>query len=109
MFNQTVCIPKDIKLRRMVQEAAHKNMFTIYLGSANMYQDLKKDYWLPNMKRSITEYVPEYMVCQQVKIEHQKPNGLLQPLDVPVWKCDSISMDFVVGLPCNQDGYGSIG
>lgn len=33
------------------------------------------------------------------KIEHQKPIGMLQPLDISEWKWDNIAMDFVVGLP----------
>ncbi|XP_061358865.1 uncharacterized protein LOC133303040, partial [Gastrolobium bilobum] len=43
-----------------------------------------------------------------VKIEHQKPSGLLQPLDIPEWKWMSISMEFVVGLPRSQAGFDSI-
>lgn len=46
----------------------------------------------------------ECVVCQQVKIEHQKPGGLLQPLEVLLWKWDNISMDFAVGLPITQGG-----
>nr|GEX24447.1 putative nucleotidyltransferase, ribonuclease H [Tanacetum cinerariifolium] len=42
------------------------------------------------------------LICQQVKIEHQRASGLLQPLDIPVWKWDEISMDFVTGLPRTQ-------
>nr|GFC41176.1 retrotransposon protein, putative, Ty3-gypsy subclass [Tanacetum cinerariifolium] len=37
-----------------------------------------------------------------VKIEHQRASGLLQQLDIPVWKWDEISMDFVTGLPRTQ-------
>nr|GEZ42225.1 retrotransposon protein, putative, Ty3-gypsy subclass [Tanacetum cinerariifolium] len=42
------------------------------------------------------------LICQQVKIEHQRASRLLQPLDIPVWKRDEISMDFVMGLPRTQ-------
>ncbi|XP_070058137.1 uncharacterized protein [Nicotiana tomentosiformis] len=36
--------------------------------------------------------------CQQVKYEHQKPSGLLQKIDIPEWKWELITKDFVVGL-----------
>ncbi|GKF17051.1 putative reverse transcriptase domain-containing protein [Tanacetum coccineum] len=47
-------------------------------------------------------------VCQQVKIEHQRASGLLQPLEIPVWKWDEISMDFVTGLPRTQRKHDAI-
>jgi hypothetical protein len=40
------------------------------------------------------------------KVEHQRPTGLLKPLEIPEWKCQNIAMDFVVGLPrspCGKD------
>nr|GFD43093.1 retrotransposon protein, putative, Ty3-gypsy subclass [Tanacetum cinerariifolium] len=37
-----------------------------------------------------------------VKIEHQRASGLLQPLNIPVWKWDEISMDSVTRLPRTQ-------
>ena len=46
--------------------------------------------------------------CQQVKDEHQKTSGLLQYIQVPTWKWQEISMDFVVGLPRTQKRYDSI-
>ena len=47
-------------------------------------------------------------VCQRVKVEHQKPAGLLQPLLIPEWKWDKIGMDFIIGLPRTRSGYDSI-
>jgi hypothetical protein len=60
------------------------------------------------MKTDIAEFVAQCLVCQQVKAEHQRPAGMLQPLEIPVWKWERISMDFLVGLPCTQAGYDSI-
>jgi len=60
------------------------------------------------MKQEIAEFVAKCLTCQQVKIEHQRPGGLLQPLDIPVWKWESIAMDFVTGLPTTFHGMNEI-
>ena len=50
------------------------------------------------MKRDVAEHVAKCLICQQVKIEHQRPSGELQPLSIPEWKWDDITMDFVTAL-----------
>ena len=60
------------------------------------------------MKKEIAEFVYACLVCQKYKIEHQKPSGLLQPLSIPEWKWDSISMDFVSGLPRTPSNHAAI-
>nr|GFC67954.1 hypothetical protein [Tanacetum cinerariifolium] len=54
------------------------------------------------MKRDVATFVSKCLTCQQVMIEHQRASGLLQLLDIPVWKWDEISMDFITGLPQTQ-------
>jgi hypothetical protein len=60
------------------------------------------------MKKDVAAHVALCDVCQRVKAEHQRPAGLLQPLQVLEWKWEEISMDFIVGLPRTCDGYDSI-
>ncbi|TYK19756.1 putative integrase, identical [Cucumis melo var. makuwa] len=40
-----------------------------------------------------------------VKAPRQKPAGFLQSLSVPGWKWESVSMDFITGLPRTLKGY----
>nr|GFD25793.1 transposon Ty3-I Gag-Pol polyprotein [Tanacetum cinerariifolium] len=53
-------------------------------------------------------FVSKCLICQQVKIKHQRASGLLQPLNIPVWKWDEISMNFVTGLPRTQRRHDAI-
>jgi hypothetical protein len=103
-----VVLPKDDKLRKEILDEAHKTQYTVHPGSTKMYQDLKKIYWWSGMKRDIAEYVARCSTCQQVKAEHQRPAGPLQPLNIPEWKWDQIGMDFVVGLPRAPSGQDAI-
>jgi hypothetical protein len=73
-----------------------------------MYLDLKEKYWWYGLKRDIAEYVALCDTYQRVKAEHQRPAGLLQPMQIPEWKWEEVGTDFIVGLPRTQRGYDSI-
>nr|GEV76960.1 hypothetical protein [Tanacetum cinerariifolium] len=97
-----LCVPSDPTLREALLSEAHSSPFSIHPGSTKMYEDLKQYFRWNGMKQDIATYVGRCLICQQVKIEHQHASGLLQPLDILVWKWDEISMDFVTGLPRTQ-------
>ncbi|GJW70220.1 putative reverse transcriptase domain-containing protein [Tanacetum coccineum] len=84
------------------------NVVADAIRSDKMYQDLKLLYWWPNMKADIATYVSKCLTCAKVKAEHQKPSGLLQQPEIPVWKWERIIMDFVSGLPKTLSGYDTI-
>ena len=69
---------------------------------------LRKDYFWPNMKNELEEYIAKCFECQQVKTKHQHLARLLQPLPIPSWKWEIISLDFITGLPRNQNLNDSI-
>ncbi|GJZ33390.1 putative reverse transcriptase domain-containing protein [Tanacetum coccineum] len=69
---------------------------------------MKQLYWWPNMKADIATYVSKCLTCLRVKAEHQKPSGLLVQPEIPQWKWDNITMDFVTKLPRTQRGNDTI-
>ncbi|KAI3680701.1 hypothetical protein L6452_35475 [Arctium lappa] len=81
-FNKRVWIPKVGDLRQKVLEEAHRSRYSVHPGTNKMYRD--------------------------VKAEHQRPYGELQPLEIPVWKWDEITMDLVTGLPRSPKGHDAI-
>ncbi|WVZ89047.1 hypothetical protein U9M48_035506 [Paspalum notatum var. saurae] len=107
-YKNRTCVPDVDSIKKLILSEAHDTAYSIHPGSTKMYHDLKERFWWYGMKRAVAEYVAVCDTCQRVKAEHQRPAGLLQPLKIPEWKWEEISMDFIVGLPRTQKGYNSI-
>ncbi|XP_052490271.1 uncharacterized protein LOC128042904 [Gossypium raimondii] len=102
MFRDRICVPRDDELIQKILHEAHSGGLSVHPGSTKMYNDLKTLYWWPSMKKDSSEFVSRCLICQQVKAEHQVPSGLLQPVMVPEWKWDRITLDFVTAWENNR-------
>ncbi|XP_057504736.1 uncharacterized protein LOC130788191 [Actinidia eriantha] len=60
------------------------------------------------MKMDVATFVSKCLTCQQVKVEHQRPVGELQPLPVAEWEWENVTMDFVIGLPRSPRGHDAV-
>ncbi|GKE11828.1 putative reverse transcriptase domain-containing protein, partial [Tanacetum coccineum] len=107
-FNGRSWLPCYGDLRTVIMHESHKSKYSIHPGSDKMYQDMKKLYWWPNIKANIATYVSKCLTCAKVKAKHQRPSGLLVQPDIPQWKWDNITMDFVMKLPKSSQGYDTI-
>nr|GFA91112.1 putative reverse transcriptase domain-containing protein [Tanacetum cinerariifolium] len=107
-LNGRSCLPCYGDLRAVIMHESHKSKYSIHPGSDKMYQDMKKLYWWPNMKADIATFVSKCLNCAKVKAEHQKPSGLLVQPEIPEWKWDNITMNFVTKLPKSSQGYDTI-
>ncbi|GKV43108.1 hypothetical protein SLEP1_g50442 [Rubroshorea leprosula] len=103
-----LCVPRDHALRREIMRDAHNTSYKVHPGSTKMYRDLRSTFWWRNMKREIAKFVSQCLTCQKVKAEHQRLPGKLQPLPIPQWKWENITMDFVTGLTRTLKGDDSI-
>ncbi|GJY52818.1 reverse transcriptase domain-containing protein [Tanacetum coccineum] len=94
--------------RSLIMHESHKSEYSFHPGANKMYHDLKMLYWWPNMKADIATYVCKCLTCAKVKDEHQRPSGLLVQPDIPEWKWEKITMDFITKLPKTAAGYDLI-
>ncbi|GJY84872.1 putative reverse transcriptase domain-containing protein [Tanacetum coccineum] len=107
-LNNRSWLPCYGDLRTLVMHESHKSKYSIHPGSEKMYQDLKQLYWWPNMKANIATYVSKCLTCAKVKAKHQKPSSLLVQPEIPEWKWEKITMDFITKLPKTTNGYDTI-
>ena len=79
-------------MKEHLLDEAHSSKYSVHPGGDKMYQDLKLMFWWSGMKKDIAEFVSRCLTCQKFKSEHKRFGGLLQPLDILVWKWDNISV-----------------
>lgn len=88
---QVVCV-KVLRCCHDVHSAGH-------FGFVKTLHLTNWQFWWPQMKKDIEEYVKSCTVCATMKGQPGKPLGLLQPVADPVQPWDQVAMDFIVGLP----------
>ncbi|CAN6463204.1 unnamed protein product [Victoria cruziana] len=107
-YQDTVWLPDDEELKLIVLTELYNSRFTIHPSGTKMYREARRTFWWPRMKNDIAEFVARCLICQQVKVEHQRPGGLLSPLKIPEWKWKEITTDFVMGLPRTRRKHNAI-
>jgi hypothetical protein len=107
-FLNRLWVPSTGDLRDLILQESHKSRYSIHPGADKMYRDIRYTYWWPGMKKDIAMYVQKCITCLKVKVEHRKPSGFLCQPEIPSWKWESITMDFVTKLPRTSAGYDSI-
>jgi hypothetical protein len=107
-FVERIWVPLTGNVRTLIMDEAHTTRYSIHPGADKMYHDLRDMYWWPGMKKDIAIYVSKCLTCSKVKAEHQKPSGLLQQPEIPEWKWEKITMDFITKLPRTSSGHDTI-
>jgi hypothetical protein len=94
-----IFVPNVQDLKRMILHEMHNVPYAGHPGYQKTVATIKSHYFWPGMKREIDEYFARCMECQKVKSENRYPTGLLQPLPIPEWKWEVVTMDFITILP----------
>lgn len=71
LYQRNLCVPNVDKLRREILKVAHTSPYLMHLRGKKMYQNVNENHWRNGMKRHNTEFILKFLVCLQVKEEHQ--------------------------------------
>jgi hypothetical protein len=107
-MNHQLVIPDDATLRRECIEAMHDHPYSGHFGQRKTLDLVQRVFYWPKMKEDVEVYCRVCPSCQLNKAKNTKPAGLLQPLDIPGRRWESVSMDFIVELPVSKNGNDSI-
>ena len=72
-----ICVPNDEELKILILKKAYSSRYTIHPSSMKMHQNLRGLYYWAGLKKDAAMFVSRCLTCQRVKVEHQKPTGLL--------------------------------
>ena len=101
-------VPNDPRLHTDLMHEYHDAKSSGHFGVHKTLETLARDYFWPDMHKTVEGYVRSCEACQRAKPSTQAPKGLLQPLPIPQDRWDSVSLDFLVKLPTTTTGYDAI-
>jgi hypothetical protein len=108
LYKNKIYVPNVQDLKLMILNEMHNVPYAGHPGYQKTMAAVKSHYFWPGMKKEIADYIARCMECQKVKVEHRHPAGLLQPLPIPEWKWEVVTMDFITGLPRTSKQHDSI-
>ena len=103
-----VAVADDIELKMRLIREAHDPPHAGHFGVLKTYKTLARDFWWPKMQNAVDEYVSSCSSCQRNKSRTQKEAGPVQPLGVPEYNWQEMTMDFITQLPMTRKGHDAI-
>jgi hypothetical protein len=94
-----IWIGHNPSLHQKLIQACHSSALGGHSGVPATYIRMKHMFAWKGLKSAVYQYVRTCVMCQQAKPDRSKQPGLLQPLDIPSGAWQTVSMDFVEGLP----------
>jgi hypothetical protein len=108
LYKNKIYVPNSKELRIMILKEMHNVPYAGHPGYQKKVAAVKSQYFWLGMKKEIAKDIARCMECQKVKAEHRHPSGFLQPLPIPEWKWEVVTMDFITGLPRTNKKHDSI-
>jgi hypothetical protein len=101
-------VPFSDTLRHSLIQEHHDTPLNGHLGEYKTLERLSRQYYWPNMRKSTQQYIEQCQSCQLNKTSTQLPIGLLQSLEIPGKRWETVTMDLITQLPVTTQGNDAI-
>ena len=105
---ELILVPSVGDLRQKCMSLHHDTPYAGHLGRDRTKHLIMQTYWWPSIDADVREFVSTCDFCQRNKPSNQKPAGLLQPLPIPEFRWQSVSVDLITELPKTKAGHTAI-
>lgn len=99
LYKNRVYLLDNSRMKDNILREYHDKPLVGHQGYYKTYKQIQERYSWKGLKKDVLKHVQECMICQQNKVEQEHLASLLKPLPIPNQKWESISMDFITGLP----------
>jgi hypothetical protein len=103
-----IYVPNSNELKNLILGEMHNLPYVGHPGYQKTIAAVKSQYYWPGMKKEVFDFIASCLECQKVKAEHRNAVGLLQPLPIPEWKWEVVTMGFITKLPKTKKECDSI-
>lgn len=98
-FKSRIWVGNAPDIQHQILFALHNSAVGGHSGYEATYSRVKRLFAWPHLKQSVKDYVAQCVVWQQAKTEKIASPELLSPLPIPDGSWQTLTMDFIEGLP----------
>jgi len=107
-YGSQILVPDEPQLQERCVALHHDGPYAGHPGRDKTLELVQRQFWWPSIRRDVNAYVASCASCQQNKTQAKRPGGLLNPLPIPEYPWQSVSMDLITHLPCTTRGHTAI-
>lgn len=101
-------IPDIPSLKQRILREHHDSVIYGHLGTGKTTKAISASFYWPKLVQDTTAYVRSCPTCQRSKPRHQRPKGLLHPLEIPPERWDCVTMDIITHLPLTTHNHDAV-
>jgi hypothetical protein len=98
-YKGRIWIGNDHTLQQKILASLHSSAVGGHSGYEATYKRVKHLFSWPKLKFTVKDFVAQCLTCQQAKSERVAYPGLLAPLPIPDGAWQTVTLDFIEGLP----------